>query len=113
MVAIEMGVELAEKYELTGMAELQSECTWRSSCAVGARQKLVGPLMAGTVEEIVADNRVIVCIHVHPLNGFAGSYCYGERRKSILARDYDHLMTLTSGFFSFISSGRRHTGCQK
>src|SRR5262249_46452613 len=113
MVSVQVRVELAVEHELARVAELQRECAGFASDGVGTGQKVIGPLVACVVEEIIADNCVIVRTRVHPLNGFTRPDCYRERRKSILAWDYDQLMTLVTRFLTLIYCERRYTSRQK
>jgi hypothetical protein len=79
-----MGVEPAVVDEGSGMAEVEDERPRLTAIIVGSLQHDVDPAVAGSVESVVADHRMVVRIHIDPADGIARVDRLGKRCEAVL-----------------------------
>src|SRR5262249_24057143 len=90
VVLVQMRVEPAKVRERPRVREAKRQRSWLAAVAVRSWEDDVQALVAGRIERIVADDRVVIGVVVHPLHRLAGADREGERKESILLRDDHH-----------------------
>jgi hypothetical protein len=89
MVAVETSVEPTVIDECARTAEAQPERGGLPAGALSPREEVIRAPVSGTIEAVIADDRMIVPIVVDPLYDVSPAYDQVEGRKAVFLRDDD------------------------